>query len=124
MRLSIIISLIMIIAFCVIGYNLYIFFFTGSEHTIENIMIDAWYEEKSIDIIEVEHWWITVEFEDSIPQMYFFKGDNLFVKNGKQKADNAWEKIEPLIGSEVRFEYYIERKGNELSYFKGISMLS
>ena len=95
-----------------IAFGFHYYLFTGSEHIIEDKIVDAWYQGESITLTGIEHWWITIEFEDSIPTMYFFTGE--------QKADNAWNKIEPLIGSNVRLEYKIQYSGNELKYFKGI----
>ena len=117
-------SLLFIYIICmvvlVVSTTLFNCFFTGSEHTIENKIVDAWYTGESIRLNQIDHWWVTIEFEDGIPQMYFFKSNTIFVDDGKQKANNAWDKIEPLIGSEVVLDYYVESNQNGLNYFKEV----
>ncbi len=118
--LSLLFIYIIVIVIFVVSSTVYNCFFTGEEYTIENKIVDAWYTGESIRLNQVDHWWITIEFEDCIPTMYFFRSDNVFFDNGKQKADNAWKQIEPLIGSNVVLEYYVESDLNGLNYFKEI----
>ena len=111
---------IFVIAFSFIIYAVYVTVFTGEEYTVDDKIVDAWYTGESIMLNQIDHWWVTIEFEDGIPTMYFFSSDNVFFDNGKQKADNAWKQIEPLIGSNVILEYYVESDLNGLNYFKEI----
>ena len=117
-------SLLFIYIICmvvlVVSTTLFNCFFTGMNYSIENKIVDAWYTGESIRLNQIDHWWVTIEFEDSIPQMYFFKSNTIFVDDGKQKANNAWDKIEPLIGSEVVLDYYVESNQNGLNYFKEV----
>lgn len=121
-----------IIYFCVIFaifvsiftviYLGYYSFFTGETIIIKGEITNACFTNHSINISMVEHWWITIELNDGIPQFYYFKDDNVFNNNGKQKMMAAWSKIEPLIGEEVILKYYIEYEGNQLKYFKDIEI--
>jgi len=104
----------------VAGNAVYNSFFTGMDYSIENKIVDAWYTGESIRLNQIDHWWVTIEFENCIPTMYFFKSDTIFVDDGKQKADNAWKQIEPLIGSDVVLDYYVESDLNGLNYFKEV----
>ena len=105
----------------VVNISLYNCFFTGMNYSIENKIVDAWYTGESIRLNQIDHWWVTIEFEDGMPQSYFFKSNTIFVDDGKQKADNAWNNIEPLIGSEVVLDYYVESNQNGLNYFKEVN---
>ena len=119
-RMTLLMIFIMGMVIFVTSIFLYNSFFTGSEHTIEDKIVDAWYTGESIRLNQIDHWWITIEFEDGIPQSYFFKSNTIFVDDGKQKADNAWNDIEPLIGCNVVLDYYVESNQNGLNYFKGV----